>query len=109
MWSLLVGCAASAYISWMREQRALERFAEQLGPAGERQLRCLRAQHPLWSPHRPVSVSGLLGLRCCGAAACAGCRHLGGNAQAGFFCLCPAHLQPHACPMPICKCHAHFS
>ncbi|PRW21023.1 hypothetical protein C2E21_8449 [Chlorella sorokiniana] len=54
MWSLLVGCAVSAYISWMREQRALERFAEQLGPAGESQLRRLRAQHPLFSHQRPA-------------------------------------------------------
>lgn len=60
-WSLLVGCAVSAYISWMREQRALERFAEQLGPAGEPQLRRLRSQHPLYSHHRPVSGHGRSG------------------------------------------------
>ncbi len=57
MWSLLVGCAVSAYISWMREQRAAERFAEQLGPAGAPQLRRLRGQHPLYSHNRPVSAA----------------------------------------------------
>lgn len=114
MWSLLVGCAVSAYISWMREQRALERFAEQLGSAGERQLRRLRVQHPLWSHHRPVSC-GLLGLWLVGDVLLRGCGlhwllTFGGSLQAlSSSHPCPAHLQPSGSSPPICEYRTVFS
>lgn len=68
MWWLLVACAASAYVSWIAEQRARERFARKLGAAGKPHLRRLLLRHPLYSHHRPVSAgsagkqNGLAGL-----------------------------------------------
>lgn len=51
-WWLLLCCAASTYINWMMEQRARERFARQLGPAGQRQLRHLMQRHPMYRQGR---------------------------------------------------------
>ena len=48
LWWLLLCFAGSSYVCWMREQRAREAFARQLGGAGEVHLRRLRQGHPLF-------------------------------------------------------------
>lgn len=53
-WWLLLCGAASAYISWLSEQRARERLARQLGPAGAPALRALLHRNPLYTHHRPA-------------------------------------------------------
>ena len=58
LWWLLASAAASAYFSWMREQRARERFARQLGPAGEPHLRRLLERHPMYRCGAAESVPG---------------------------------------------------
>ncbi|PSC71838.1 sulfate adenylyltransferase isoform B [Micractinium conductrix] len=58
-WWLLLCSTAGLYVSWLREQRAREGFARQLGSAGEPQLRRLRRRHPMYSHNRPVLLMAI--------------------------------------------------
>ena len=57
-WWLLLCSTAGLYVSWLREQRAREGFARQLGSAGEPQLRRLRRRHPMYRSGRCGWVGG---------------------------------------------------
>lgn len=54
LWWLCCCSAAAAYASWMREQRARERYARRLGRAGAAELRRMLERHPMYSHRRPA-------------------------------------------------------